>query len=145
MKRLSGLLILIFFLSTNVSAQSSKWQSAFNTAKAEAQAQNKMILVYFTDNDSKSDEKVLYRQFWSSSTFKSMASNYVILNLKVSKERKNKANEDIYEARLKKNFNNQDKYPMVVLADALGNRTGISLSEISEVAINEFLTKLQSH
>lgn len=145
MKRISGLIICLFLLTVTVSAQNSKWQNALNEAKTEAQAKNKMILVYLTNEDSKSEEQQLERQLFDSPTFKGISSNYVLLRLKASKARRNSSKTDIYETRLKKIYNHHNTFPMIVLADALGNRTGISLSDVSDSAITEFLTKLQSY
>lgn len=113
--------IICFVLGFATYAQN--WQHNFKEAKAEAQKEQKQILLVFSGSDWCAPCIKLDNQIWQSDAFKAHAKKHLVLlradfpkrkNNQLQKEQQNENN------ALAEKYNNNGYFPFVVLLNAKG-------------------------
>jgi len=129
MRKIKYLLFLIVFTTITAFSQQKaidlNWQTDFEKVKQDAQAENKLILMYFTGSDWSKPCKLLNKDFFYTKKFKEATQNDFIL-VRVNSPRRPDL---ISTAQLDKNLAlrklyNQKVFPSVVITNAKGKQIG---------------------
>jgi len=119
MKRL--LFLFSFCVTLAMSAQDVTWYTDFEEAKAEAKANGKPILMYFTGSDWCGPCKMLKKDFWQNAEFVDQADDFVLLEVDIP------FREDILTAeqfeknkKLQSKYNKEKSFPKVLALNASG-------------------------
>ncbi len=123
------LLIIIMSVNNNVQAQKSidlNWQTDFEEAKQLANAQNKLILIYFTGSDWSQSCKRLNTDFFYTEDFQELAQKFLIL-VRINSPRRSGLISGFQESKNLelKNRYNQKVFPTVIITDAEGKKMGM--------------------
>ncbi len=134
MKTLLAVFTLVLVATTSVQAQ-TKWLTNHKEAMSIAEAQNKHILVFASDDfDS---EGIINDELFNSEAFKTIQSNFVFLQLNVTT--------DSYNKRLAAHYSGVKTYPVLALIDKKGNPLGKSLHVFTTDHIQKFITVLKAN
>jgi len=124
MKKL--ILVGVFlFISINISGQT--WLSNYGEAIAQAQKENKNIIMVFAGTDWCAPCIKLEKYIWESEDFKSHAKeNWVLLKLDFPKRKANKLTKEqqAYNDALAEKYNKRGYFPLVLVLDSDGNILG---------------------
>lgn len=118
MRFLSVLLLGFFFTS------STNWETDFDKAQQEAQAQHKLILISFSGSDWCIPCIRLHKEVFDSEAFQSYAKdNLVLVNADFPRLKKNQLSKDQQKKndKLADKYNQQGSFPLTVLVDEKGN------------------------
>ena len=124
-------LIILFLISiTSVCNAQEKsidlnWQTDFAKAKKNAESKNKLILIYFTGSDWSKPCKLLNKDFFYTTKFKTIADKNFIL-VRVNSPRRPGLISDLQEDKnlaLRKSYQ-QKIFPSVIITDANGKMIG---------------------
>jgi thioredoxin-related protein len=130
MKKVVLVVLFIVVSSTMIFAQQKSydlnWKTDFEEAKAVAQQENKLVLIYFTGSDWSSACKKLNKDFFYTEKFKKLSDENLVLVRVDAPQRPNLISD--YQTNsnqgLSKKYN-QKVYPTVVIVDANGKKLGM--------------------
>lgn len=119
------MLVLLLFIAT--AGYSQDWKTDFNSAKQEATAQNKHLLLVFSGSDWCAPCIKLDKTIWQSAEFKQYATESLILErADFPKKKQNQLDPNIKKQNqeLAEKYNKDGVFPLVVLLDASGKVLG---------------------
>lgn len=125
MKKLIAPILLLFMAVSTLSAQD--WKTDFNDAKAQAQKENKKLIMVFQGSDWCAPCMKLNREIWSSDTFKSYAKDhYVMLKVDFPRKKDNALpkEQQTKNGQLAETYNKKGFFPFVVVLDSKGKEIG---------------------
>ncbi|MFY8188965.1 MAG: thioredoxin family protein [Flavobacterium sp.] len=125
--------VMLFIFSF---ATSQNWQTDFEKAKAEAQKENKNILLVFSGSDWCAPCIKLDRAVWQSETFKNESQNWVIYKADFPKKKANQLSPELTAAnkKLADQYNASGNFPLVVVLDKNGKVLGMKGYEKMDAA-----------
>ena len=116
---------LLFAVVSTLSAQD--WKTNFSEAKAEAQKENKKLIMVFQGSDWCAPCMKLNREIWSSEDFQSYAKDhYVMLKVDFPRKKDNALPDEqqIQNGKLAETYNKKGFFPFVVVLDPKGQVIG---------------------
>lgn len=119
-------LVYALFLFTSISF-GQEWNTNFETAKAEATANNQHIILVFSGSDWCAPCMKLEREIWDTEAFKSYAKeNYTLLKADFPRRKKNKLSKTLQSQneQLAERYNPNGYFPLVVVLDKTGKQLG---------------------
>lgn len=125
MKKLIAPILLLFAVVSTLSAQD--WKTNFDEAKAEAQKEDKKLIMVFQGSDWCAPCMKLDREIWSSDTFKAYAKDhYVMLKVDFPRKKDNALSEEqqAQNGELAETYNKKGFFPFVVVLDPQGQVIG---------------------
>lgn len=137
-------LIGIFLLIANF-AGAQNWKNDLEEAKAQAQKENKLILLVFQGSDWCAPCMKLEREIWTSSEFKEYAEEHYVL---VKADFPRRARNQLPPAQQKKNnalaekYNLEGYFPLVLLLDKEGMVLG--KTGYKKISPKEYIALLES-
>uniref|UniRef100_UPI00404AC99E thioredoxin family protein n=1 Tax=Flavobacterium sp. TaxID=239 RepID=UPI00404AC99E len=131
--------LFIFGLAT-----AQNWQTDFEKAKAQAQKENKNIMLVFSGSDWCAPCIKLDRAIWQSEEFKKESQNWVIYKADFPKKKDNQLSPELTAAnkKLAEKYNAAGNFPLVVVLDKNGKVLGMKGYEKKEAA--DYLKALQA-
>tara|TARA_B100000809_G_scaffold214496_1_gene219296 strand:- start:2791 stop:3207 length:417 start_codon:yes stop_codon:yes gene_type:complete len=136
MKNLLLIFTLVFTLQ--LSAQDNiNWITDSKVALEQSKVQDKPILAFVTDNQKTEALELLKTEFFSSGTFKNIASKVVLLKLDISDKRS-------YNVRLGIHYLNKPSTIGLALVNKFSDKIGDPLTEISAENIEAFISFVNS-
>jgi len=124
---------------------SQNWQTDFNQATAEANAQNKPIVLVFSGSDWCAPCIKLDKNIWQSETFKEYAAkNYILERADFPKKKQNELTAELkkHNQELAEKYNQEGIFPLVVVLDSKGKILG--KTTYKNVSPNEYIEILNS-
>jgi thioredoxin-related protein len=121
------------------------WHTNFDTAKAEALAANKPIIMAFQGSDWCAPCIKLDKEIWHSKAFIDYAeSHYVLLKVDFPRRRENKLSKEqqAHNGSLAERYNQQGTFPLVLVFDA--NAKLLGQTSYKKVTPDEYLTTLNT-
>ncbi len=135
---------LLFILSYTLS-HAQDWQSDINTAKEQATAKDKKIILVFQGSDWCAPCIKLDKEIWSSEEFKNYANeHFVLLKADFPRRKKNKLAKTQQEKNnlLFEKYNKQGLFPFVAVLDKDGQLLGST--GYKKVSPDEYIKILNS-
>lgn len=120
-------LSLVTLLLVTFSSYAQDWKTDFNTAKQEAQANNKKIIMVFQGSDWCAPCMKLNQEIWSTDTFKNYAKdNFIMLKVDFPRKKEHALPTEQQEANghLAEVYNKNGYFPFVVVLDPDGKVIG---------------------
>ncbi|MGO4821753.1 MULTISPECIES: thioredoxin family protein [unclassified Flavobacterium] len=124
---------------------SQNWQTDFNQATTEANAQNKPIVLVFSGSDWCAPCIKLDTNIWQSETFKEYAAkNYILERADFPKKKQNELTAELkkHNQELAEKYNQEGIFPLVVVLDSKG--TILGKTTYKNVSPNEYIEILNS-
>lgn len=121
------------------------WHSDFDSAVAQANKENKPIVLVFAGSDWCAPCIKLDRSIWSSSTFKQYAAtNYVLYRADFPRKKKNQLSEHKLNQNkgLAEKYNSKGYFPLVVLLDK--NETVLGKTGYKKASPQEYINLLNA-
>lgn len=134
--------IIVLFIFGLATAQN--WQTDFEKAKAQAQKENKNIILVFSGSDWCAPCIKLDRAIWQSEEFKKESQNWVIYKADFPKKKDNQLSPELTAAnkKLAEKYNAAGNFPLVVVLDKNGKVLGMKGYEKKPAA--DYLKALQA-
>ena len=120
---------LLFMLSLTSLGFSQEWKTSLEEAKAEANKENKKILLVFSGSDWCAPCMKLEKNVWKSEVFKKEASEkYVLIKADFPKKKANQLSSELTENnnKLAEKYNKDGNFPLVVMLDKNGKVQGMT-------------------
>jgi len=135
-------LFSVIFFSITLPAQN--WQTDFEKAKAQAQKENKNIMLVFSGSDWCAPCIKLDRAIWQSEEFKKESQNWVIYKADFPKKKDNQLSPELTATnkKLAEKYNAAGNFPLVVVLDKNGKVLGMKGYEKKPAA--DYLKALQA-
>ncbi|MEM9680658.1 MAG: hypothetical protein AAF901_10075 [Bacteroidota bacterium] len=136
-------IILLFVLSTfTVYTQNSsiKWHKAFNNAIEQAYTENKMVIMFFADEESDKN-KVVIDNLINSEAFNTIKDKFVFAHIERNSANTNTA---MYNKRLTIHYNKSNSFPAVLVIEKNGAPKGQLQTEFTPEAIQTYLNFLKT-
>lgn len=138
--------IMTFLLLLIVTiGHSQNWNTDFNQATTEANAQNKPIILVFAGSDWCAPCIKLDKAIWQSEAFKSYsATNYILERADFPKKKQNELAEELKKQNqsLAEKYNKEGIFPLVVVLDGKGKVLG--KTSYKNVTPEEYIDTLNS-
>ena len=119
---------LTFFLLTTVASLNAQdWLTNFETAKIQAQQEQKTIVLVFQGSDWCAPCIKLDKEIWQTEEFQNYAKdNFVMLKADFPKRKKNalSENQQAHNNKLAEQFNKNGYFPYVVILNSEGKMLG---------------------
>lgn len=136
MKKIIVLLVMAFAIQ--VSAQELKnLVTDYKVALQQSESQDKLILVFVTDNQMSENSVQLQKELFSSEAFEKMTSKLIILKLDISDKQS-------YNYRLGVHYIKKKSNSGIALVDKNNNTIGKPLVDFNSKNIQDFLSFLES-
>lgn len=135
--------LLIVFLTGGLAAQ--EWNTSLDTAKKQAQAQDKNIILVFSGSDWCAPCIKLDKNIWQSEPFKAEAAKeWIMVKADFPKKKGNLQSEDLKAANavLSEKYNKEGAFPLVVVLDKNGKVLG--KTGFKNVSPEEYIKLLHS-
>jgi thioredoxin-related protein len=120
---------LLFMLSLTSLGFSQEWKTSLEEAKAEANKENKKILLVFSGSDWCAPCMKLEKNVWKSEVFKKEAAEkYVLIKADFPKKKANQLSSELTENnnKLAEKYNKDGNFPLVVMLDKNGKVQGMT-------------------
>jgi thioredoxin-related protein len=120
---------LLFMLSLTTLGFSQEWKTSLEEAKAEANKENKKILLVFSGSDWCAPCMKLEKNVWQSEVFKKEATEkYVLIKADFPKKKANQLSSELTENnnKLAEKYNKDGNFPLVVMLDKNGKVQGMT-------------------
>lgn len=108
---------------------SQEWKTSLEEAKAEANKENKKILLVFSGSDWCAPCMKLEKNVWKSEVFKKEAAEkYVLIKADFPKKKANQLSSELTENnnKLAEKYNKDGNFPLVVMLDKNGKVQGMT-------------------
>jgi len=132
---------VFLFISINVSGQT--WLSNYDETIAQAQKENKNIIMVFAGTDWCAPCIKLEKYIWESEYFKKYAKdNWVLLKLDFPKRKANKLpkEQQNHNDELAEKYNNKGYFPLVLVLDK--NGTVLGETGYKKITAQEYINEL---
>ena len=104
-----------------ISADGEGWLTNYDKALADAQKEDRNILVYFTGSDWCPPCKMLKTDLFDTQAFKTLASNYTLLYIDMPRNRELLSKEQLaHNSELLNKKNKKGVFPLLVILDQKG-------------------------
>lgn len=116
-------------LSLTTLGFSQEWKTSLEEAKAEANKENKKILLVFSGSDWCAPCMKLEKNVWQSEVFKKEATEkYVLIKADFPKKKANQLSSELTENnnKLAEKYNKDGNFPLVVMLDKNGKVQGMT-------------------
>lgn len=116
-------------LSLTTLGFSQEWKTSLDEAKAEANKENKKILLVFSGSDWCAPCMKLEKNVWQSEVFKKEAAEkYVLIKADFPKKKANQLSSELTENnnKLAEKYNKDGNFPLVVMLDKNGKVQGMT-------------------
>lgn len=140
------LCFITLFFSLSISAQEVQlsWQKDLNTAKELANAEGKLVLVYFTKTDCEVCQ-LFYTDFFKQDEFKKVSDSFVLAILDgTKKDIQSNDLEVIKQRRWVMQYNKASEFPAVLVIDSKGHEEGKIMTATSQDAIQNYWDFLET-
>jgi thioredoxin-related protein len=120
---------LLVMLSLTTLGFSQEWKTSLEEAKAEANKENKKILLVFSGSDWCAPCMKLEKNVWQSEVFKKEAAEkYVLIKADFPKKKANQLSSELTENnnKLAEKYNKDGNFPLVVMLDKNGKVKGMT-------------------
>jgi thioredoxin-related protein len=120
---------LLVMLSLTTLGFSQEWKTSLEEAKAEANKENKKILLVFSGSDWCAPCMKLEKNVWQSEVFKKEATEkYVLIKADFPKKKANQLSSELTENnnKLAEKYNKDGNFPLVVMLDKNGKVQGMT-------------------
>jgi thioredoxin-related protein len=120
---------LLVMLSLTTLGFSQEWKTSLDEAKAEANKENKKILLVFSGSDWCAPCMKLEKNVWQSEVFKKEAAEkYVLIKADFPKKKANQLSSELTENnnKLAEKYNKDGNFPLVVMLDKNGKVQGMT-------------------
>ena len=137
--------MLLLFLFLTASGFSQNWRTNFDEAKAEANKEDKNIVLVFSGSDWCAPCMKLDNVVWKSEAFKQEAEkNWVIYKADFPKKKANQLAPDLTASnqKLAEKYNRGGSFPLVVLLDKTGKVLG--MTGFKNVPANDYIQLIHS-
>lgn len=125
-------LILMIVAPILLTAQAEKsigmentWLTDYETALANAESEDKNVLVYFTGSDWCAPCKMLKKDFFETSTFQTISEDYILLYIDIPMNRNLISAEQLaHNKEVSSRLNRRNSVPLLTILDPTGKELG---------------------